>query len=72
MLLGSLIGSIALAQDGPAQRSQDRSSDPRYQAPIGACQPQQQDLPPAVLRDEGRVTPSQKDFDQGPQICRPC
>jgi hypothetical protein len=35
-------------------------------------QPRQQDLPPAVLRDEGHIAPSQRDFDQSLQICRPC
>jgi hypothetical protein len=35
-------------------------------------QPTQQDLPPDVLRDEGHVTPSQRDFDKTLQICRPC
>jgi hypothetical protein len=72
MLLGSLIGSIAGAQDGAGQRSQDPSTDPRYKAPIGARQPRPQDLPPGVLRDEGHVTPSERDFDKNLQICRPC
>jgi hypothetical protein len=35
-------------------------------------QPTQQDLPPAVLRDEGHVTPSERDFDKSLQICQPC
>jgi hypothetical protein len=35
-------------------------------------QPTQQDLPPAVLHDEGHVTPSERDFDKTLQICRPC
>jgi hypothetical protein len=72
MLLGTLIGSIARAQDGPGQRPQDPSTDPRYKAPIGARQPRPQDLPPGVLRDEGHVTPSERDFDKNLQICRPC
>jgi hypothetical protein len=72
MLLGTLIGSIARAQDGSAQRAEDPSTDPRYKAPIGARQPRPQDLPPGVLRDEGHVTPSERDFDKNLQICRPC
>jgi hypothetical protein len=72
MLLGTLIGSIAHAQDGPAQRAQDPNTDPRYKAPIGARQPRPQDLPPGVLRDEGHVTPSERDFDKNLQISRPC
>ena len=30
----------------------------------------QQDLPAAALRDEGHVTPSQRDFDKSLRICR--
>lgn len=71
-LLGSMVGSGARAQDGSAQRSQGRPSDPRYDAPIGARQPRPQDLPPGVLRDEGHVMPSQRDFDKSLRICRPC
>jgi hypothetical protein len=72
MLLGSLVGSIALAQDGRAQRWQDRSSDPRYEAPIGCAPATTAGSAARCLRDEGRVTPTQKDFDQSLQICRPC
>jgi hypothetical protein len=35
-------------------------------------QPTQQDLPAAVLRGEGHVTPSEWDFDKSLQICRAC
>jgi hypothetical protein len=35
-------------------------------------QPTQRDLPPAVLREEGHVTPSERDFDKSLQICQPC
>ena len=35
-------------------------------------QPRQQDLPSAVQRDEGRVSPSESDFDKSLQICQPC
>lgn len=72
ILLSSMAASSARAQDGFAPRSQDRSSDPRYDAPIGARQPRPQDLPPGVLHDEGHVNPSQRDFDKSLQICRPC
>lgn len=72
MSLGSTLGSAAFAQDKFARQSRDRSSDPRYRAPIGARQPRQQDLSPAVLRDEGHVTPSQRNFDKSLQICRQC
>jgi hypothetical protein len=35
-------------------------------------QPTLQDLPAAVLPGEGNVTPSEWDFDNILQICRPC
>ena len=35
-------------------------------------QPTRQDLPPSVLRDEGYLTPSERDFDKTLQICQPC
>jgi hypothetical protein len=35
-------------------------------------QPRQRDLPPAVLRNEGHVTPSESEFDKTLQICQPC
>jgi hypothetical protein len=78
MLLGLNIGAVAFAQsppDAPASRAvpADRQSlDPRYRAPIGARQPRPQDLPPQVLRDEGHVSPSERDFDSSLQICRGC
>jgi hypothetical protein len=70
---GLEIGGLALAQDAPlAPPANPHSPDPRLRAPIGARQPRPQDLPPAVLRDEGHVSPSQKDFDSSLQICRGC
>jgi hypothetical protein len=73
ILLGLEIGGLALAQDHPlAPPANPHSPDPRYRAPIGARQPRPQDLPPAVLREEGHVSPSQRDFDSSLQICRGC
>jgi hypothetical protein len=73
ILLGLEFGGVALAQDAPlAPPANPHSPDPRLRAPIGARQPRPQDLPPAVLRDEGHVNPSQRDFDSSLQICRGC
>lgn len=73
MSFGLDIGGLALAQDAPlAPLANPHSPDPRLRAPIGARQPRPQDLPPAVLRDEGHVNPSQRDFDSSLQICRGC
>jgi hypothetical protein len=66
--------SVAFAQDDSARPSQD-APPLHHQGPIYNGfdhQPTQQDLPPAVRRDEGHVTPSERDFDKGLQICRPC
>ena len=66
--------SVAFAQDDSARPSQD-APPVHHRGPIYNGfdhQPTQQDLPPAVLRDEGHVTPSERDFDKGLQICRPC
>jgi hypothetical protein len=73
MSFGLEIGGLALAQDTPrAPLANPHSPDPRLRAPIGARQPRPQDLPPAVLHDEGHVSPSQRDFDSSLQICRGC
>jgi hypothetical protein len=73
ILLGLEIGDVAFAEDAPlAPPANPHSPDPRFRAPIGARQPRPQDLPPAVLRDEGHVSPSQRDFDSSLQICRGC
>jgi hypothetical protein len=70
---GLEIGGVASAQDAPlAPPANPHSPDPRLRAPVGARQPRPQDLPPAVLRDEGQVNPSQRDLDSSLQICRDC
>jgi hypothetical protein len=69
--LSGLFGE-ALAQNRQSPPSGQSSDDPRYKAPIGARQPRPRDLPEGVLRDEGHVAPSQRDFDKSLQICRDC
>ena len=71
LLLGDTVG--AFAQSSRAPRSERQSSEElRLQAPIGARQPRPQDLPPQVLREEGRATASQRKFDKSLEICRDC
>src|ERR1700719_3198026 len=59
LLLGDTVGAFAqstFAQSSRAPRSERQSSEElRLQAPIGARQPRPQDLPPQVLREEGRA-----------------
>jgi hypothetical protein len=66
--------SVAFAQDDLARPSQDAPPF-HHRGPIYNGfdhQPTEQDLPPAVRRDEGHVTPSERDFDKRLRICRPC
>jgi hypothetical protein len=72
MSLGLEMSGVAFAQSAPRVPADRHSSDPRLRAPIGARQPRPQDLPPQVLRNEGQVSPSQRDFDSSLQICRGC
>lgn len=76
LLLGDTVGAFAqstFAQSSRAPRSERQSSEElRLQAPIGARQPRPQDLPPQVLREEGRATASQRKFDKSLEICRDC
>jgi hypothetical protein len=67
------LASVASAQNNAIRPSPD--VPPVHRGPIYNGfdhQPTQQDLPPAVQRDEGHVTPSERDFDKNLQICRPC
>jgi len=67
--------SVAFAQDDSAGPSKDGPPIHRGPWPIYngfKHQPTQQDLPPAVQRDEGYVTPSESEFDKSLDICRPC
>jgi len=63
----------ALAQTSSSPPPEQQSSDDlRDQAPIGARQPRPRDLPESVLRNEGRVSPSERDFDKKLEICKGC
>ena len=56
-------------QQTPEQQSSDNLRD---QAPIGARQPRPRDLPESVLRNEGHVSPGQREFDKTLEICKAC
>jgi hypothetical protein len=62
----------ARAQESPAPSAGQKDDDLRRQAPIGAREPSPRDLPDNVLRNEGRVTPEQREFDRRLEICRGC
>lgn len=67
--------SVAFAQSPPPYNGSLGVAPPIHRGPIYNGfnhQPTQQDVPPAVQRDEGHTTPSQRDFDQTLEICRPC
>jgi hypothetical protein len=66
--------SVAFAQDDSVRPSQG-APPLHHRGPIYngfKHQPTQEDLPPAVQRDEGHVTPNESDFDRTLEICRPC
>jgi hypothetical protein len=69
--------SVAFAQDDSTRPSQDAPPSPFHRGPWPIQngfdqQPTEQDLPPAVRREEGHVTPSERDFDKNLRICQPC
>ena len=61
--------STAWARPSDAPGSVYRQIEP-WPAPVGHRQPRRQDLPPAVSKDEGAITPGQRDFDASLDICR--
>jgi hypothetical protein len=67
----SLGGSNAWAQQSsaPVLDSVHPQIEP-WPAPVGTRQPQRKDLPPRVRKDEGAITPGQRDFDASLNICR--
>src|SRR5205823_5760041 len=48
------------------------ASPPMAEAPVGHRQPNTQDVPPNVLRDEGAMTPGNTALDKKLNICRGC
>ena len=72
LLLAGTAGDVAAAQGSRLSISERQSSEPRYQAPIGARQPRPQDLAANVVREEGHATASQRNFDKKLEICRDC
>jgi hypothetical protein len=71
LCLGSAIGT-ARTQGGPSPSADEQNDDLRFRAPIGARQPRPRDLPESILRNEGHVTPAQRESDRRLQICRGC
>ena len=43
-----------------------------WPAPVGHRQPTRSDLPPSAQKDEGAITPAQREFDNSLKICRQC
>jgi hypothetical protein len=75
ILAGSASAAFAQGQPPYGGGNGARDAPPIHRGPIYNGfdhQPREQNLPPAVRRNEGHTTPAQRDFDQGLQICRPC
>jgi hypothetical protein len=62
----------ALADSNSAQPSPAPSVEPRLEAPIGHRQPNAEDVPAEVLKNEGTSNRNQRDLDKKLDICRGC
>ena len=65
------LGSVAFAQQSSAPLLD--SLHPQvapWPAPVGHRQPRPSDLPPGVRKDEGAITPGQRQIDDSLNICR--
>ena len=74
IVIASLSGS-ALAQSNTNQSPGGTSTTtgmPERQAPVGHRQPTVKDLPPDVLQNEQKATPSDKKRDKSSTICKGC
>ena len=73
---------VMTSMSGPALAQSKTSQSPRdvgtttgitgRQAPVGHRQPTTKDLPPDVLQNEQRATPSDKKADKKTTICKGC
>ena len=62
----------APADSNSAQPSPAPSVEPRLEAPIGHRQPNAEDVPAEVLKNEGTSNQNQRDLDKKLDICRGC
>jgi hypothetical protein len=66
---GPLSTAWAQHSSAPVLDSQHPQVEP-WPAPVGHRQPTRQDLPPGASKDEGAITPSQRDSNDSLNICR--
>src|SRR5437016_4587016 len=62
----------APADSNSARPSPAPSVEPRLEAPIGHRQPNAEDVPAEVLKNEGTSNQNQRDLDKKLDICRGC
>jgi hypothetical protein len=55
-----------------AERAGARVAPAVWPAPVGHRQPRPDELPPSERKNEGAVTPAEKNFDKSLNICRGC
>jgi hypothetical protein len=55
-----------------AERAGTRVAPSVWPAPVGHRQPRPDELPPSERKNEGAVTPAERDFDKSLKICRGC
>ena len=74
IVVTSVLGS-AFAQSNTSQSPRDMGTTTGItgrQAPVGHRQPTTKDLPPDVLQNEQKATPSDKKADKRSTICKGC
>jgi hypothetical protein len=68
---GQNLTALAQQSDGPLRSAPGPETDV-WPAPVGHRQPTRTDLPPGLRRDEGAITPGERNFDSSLNICRGC
>ena len=69
------VSGTAFAQSNTSQSPRDMGTTTGIagrQAPVGHRQPTTKDLPPDVLQNEQKATPSDKKADKKTTICKGC
>jgi hypothetical protein len=71
VLVAACVGAVfaAFPDAASAERAGARVARAVWQAPVGHRQPRPDELP---RKNEGAVTPAEKDFDKSLKICRGC
>jgi hypothetical protein len=74
VLMAAAVATMLAACPDAASAQDTRAREARrlWPGPVGHRQPRPDELPPSERKNEGAVTPAEKDFDKRLKICRPC